>query len=92
MDLKDIRKDIDSIDNQILELLEKRFSLMPSVIDYKIKNNLDIFDSAREKEILKNKIFSAKNFSIDEKFITEIYQLIMDQSKKIQRDYLKKLS
>lgn len=92
MDLKDIRKDIDSIDNQILELLEKRFSLMPSVIDYKIKNNLDIFDSAREKEILKNKISTAKNFSIDEKFITEIYQLIMDQSKKIQRDYLKKLS
>jgi len=92
MDLKDIRKDIDSIDNQILELLEKRLSLMPSVIDYKIKNNLDIFDSAREKEILKNKISTAKNFSMDEKFITEIYQLIMDQSKKIQRDYLKKLS
>lgn len=92
MHLKEIRTKIDELDNKILRLLKERFTLMPEVINYKIQNNLEIFDESREQEVLKNKVSAAKEFSMDEKFVTEIYQLIMDQSKEIQKNYLKNLS
>jgi chorismate mutase len=38
-DIKEIRNEIDIIDNQIIELLAKRLSLMPQVIKYKKENN-----------------------------------------------------
>ena len=56
MKLQKIRENIDIIDGEILSLLQKRFSLMPGVIDYKIKNNLEIFDESLEQEVLENKI------------------------------------
>lgn len=50
MNIKYIRKIIDSIDEQIFELLEKRNELVDIISEYKEKNNLPIFDAVREKE------------------------------------------
>lgn len=51
-DLKEIRKEIDSIDTQIASLFEQRMQLSKEVAEYKIASGLSITDSNRESEIV----------------------------------------
>lgn len=52
MDLNELRDEINEIDEQILRLFEKRMGIAREVALYKIKHGLDVFQSAREKEII----------------------------------------
>lgn len=47
-----LRKDIDDIDQKILELLNKRGKIVKVIGDYKKKNNLEIFQPGREKDVI----------------------------------------
>ncbi len=52
MELKDIRKQIDEIDKELLQLFLKRMSISDEVAAYKQKNQLPTFQPEREKQIL----------------------------------------
>ena len=89
MDLKNIRKKIDNIDDEILLLLSARMALMESVVEYKAKNDISIFDAKREVEILQNKIQDADEKGLGEDFVRQLFQLIMNESKNVQDDIIK---
>jgi monofunctional chorismate mutase len=76
-ELKNLRKEIDAIDDEIIKLLEKRFELISLIKKIKSENNLEVFDQERENEIL-NKISNANT--------KELYQELLRISKKIQKD------
>ena len=52
MDLKDYRKEIDAIDDQLVQLFGKRMDIAAKIADYKKENNLPILVPAREREKL----------------------------------------
>lgn len=52
MELNELRKEIDTINTQILELFIKRMTLAKGVADYKKAHNLPVFQKGREDEIL----------------------------------------
>ena len=54
MELSEIRKDIDAIDEELVKLFCQRMALSAKVADYKKANNLPILVPAREREILKD--------------------------------------
>ena len=54
MDLSEIRRQIDDIDQQLVNLFCARMHLSAQVADYKKANNLPIFVPARERAILQN--------------------------------------
>ena len=51
--LKQLRDKIDELDNQIIELLEKRFKVTNKISTYKKGNNINVEDKNREQNILK---------------------------------------
>ena len=53
MDLNDIRKEINRVDDQLVKLFVERMELASQVAAYKRENNMPIFVPAREREILK---------------------------------------
>ena len=53
MELSEIREKINETDKQIEELFVSRMALCLDVAEYKIKNNMQVFQSGREKEIIK---------------------------------------
>ena len=53
MELTDIRKEIDAVDEKLVELFSQRMALAQQVADYKKENNLPIYVPAREREKLK---------------------------------------
>ena len=52
MDLKELRNQIDDIDEQLVDLFTKRMHIASQVAAYKKENNLPIYVPAREREIL----------------------------------------
>lgn len=52
MDLSDIRKEINQVDEEILKLFIQRMRLSEQVAQYKMEHGLPILNKAREREIL----------------------------------------
>ncbi len=79
-ELKKLRLEIDIIDDEIMNLLNKRLSVVSKVSKVKKRNNLSVLDSNREMEVL-NKLsgFKYSNELID------IYKYIMKVSKEMQK-------
>ncbi len=51
-DMKDLRKEIDTIDDQMLSLFQKRMALAEQVADAKMQAGLPILDRTRQRDIL----------------------------------------
>ena len=86
--LEELRKAIDGIDSVICDLLRTRKELVLKVAEYKRINEMPVLDSKREEEKLES-LKKRANDDIEEEYIIKIFQNIMDESKKIQNDYLK---
>lgn len=82
MNLDEIRKKIDTIDNKILELLKQRFEL--SLATRKLKSKTEDLD--RESQIYRQLQILAKEKYLPEKFVFELFELIITESKKRQNE------
>lgn len=82
MELSALRNEIDLIDNQIIELLDRRFDLSSEIGKEKKQLNMNINDTSREDFILNKIIHVNSNYTNE---ISEIYKEIFVQSKRIQK-------
>jgi len=78
--IKNIRKKIDSIDRKTVKLLLRRMELSKRISDQK----KEITDSKREEIVFKNITEQSKG-KLTEKFLKNIFSLIIEESKKIQQ-------
>ncbi|MBN1157318.1 chorismate mutase [Candidatus Woesearchaeota archaeon] len=85
MKIDELRKDIDRIDDTIIELLATRNAVSREIGRLKKKEGKDITDKQREIEIIKRLKEKAKEQDLDDMFIDEIYRIIMSKSKEEQR-------
>lgn len=81
--LEELREKLDTIDNQIVSLYEKRMEVCARVADYKIETGKKVFDRAREKEKLAAVAGKAAN-EFHRKGITELFEQLMSMSRKLQ--------
>lgn len=82
-DLKEIRKDIDKVDNEIIRLYKERMGYTTEVANYKIKNNKPVFDKEREDQKL-SYLSSFAHDDFERQGILELFELIMSTSRKKQ--------
>lgn len=85
MDLKDIREEIDSIDNQIVELFIKRMNCSENVARYKIANNMPVFNGEREQAIIDRVTQNAGRYSDCTRML---FEDIMQISRGLQHDLI----
>ena len=83
-DLNECRKRIDEIDDTLIALFEERMEIATSVADYKIKNNLPIFNKERENQVIEKNLSKIKNKDI-KKYGEKMLHCLMDLSKDHQR-------
>jgi len=63
--LEDYRREIDSIDRELIALFEKRMNVAIKVGEYKKERNLPIFNAKREDEVIEKniKLLNNKEYS-----------------------------
>lgn len=83
MDLTRLRKDIDEIDRQLVELYEQRMDICKRVAEYKIENHKPVFDKQRETEKLQ-KVCGLARKEENRKGVEELFTQLMSLSRKLQ--------
>lgn len=89
MDLQQIRKEIDRIDGQIVELLEQRMQRCRDVAEFKISTGKQVLDRARELEKIKAVRSLAKS-EFNQRAVEDIFVQVMAISRKLQYQLLAK--
>ena len=82
-DLSVTRKEIDDVDKQIVELIEKRMDLALEVARYKMSTGKPIYDRERELQKLE-KLGSMASSEFNAKGIQELFMQIMSVSRRYQ--------
>lgn len=90
MDLSNIREQIDDIDNQLVALFTKRMKTVGKVAEYKKQNNMPVFHSGREREIL-NRISLLVDDDM-EVYARMLYNTLFDISRSYQTKRISELS
>lgn len=83
-EIVELREEIDDIDRRIIRLLCKRFAVVGRIARAKKALGVAIEDVEREKDVLKNCRGEAEG-ALDDDFLEKFIELILEQSKKIQR-------
>lgn len=83
MDLKELRKQINEIDDEILSLYLKRMNISKQIGQYKKEHNIPIYDQKREEELINNLLNKIDNNELKENY-KKIIQLILIESKNQQ--------
>ena len=87
--LLELRGKLDVIDEQIVDLYERRMEICEQVGEIKIEAGRKVFDKQREKEKLATVSAKAKN-EFHKKGVTELFELLMSVSRKAQYQLLTK--
>lgn len=85
--LEQCRNEIDEIDQQLIQLFEKRMNVAKDVVSYKIANDLQIFQPDREKAVIEKNVARINNPQL-KKYGHKFIQEMMNLSKDYQADFL----
>ena len=81
MDLLDLRKEIDKIDEQLIPLLLKRMNISQQVAKYKVERGIPVLNAEREQQILEN---VAEKCGEQGDTIKTVFSATMDASRALQ--------
>ena len=86
--LKLMRNKIDDIDNKILELLFERLNISKEIARFKRDNNMPVLQTGRYDEILRKKIIQAENLGLNPTYISDILEVIHEESVRTQLELI----
>lgn len=86
MNLEELRKEIDKVDDELIALIEKRMDIATDIAKYKKENNLPVLNSKREREKLND--ISLKSRQDVESYMRVLYSLLFELSRSHQNRIL----
>ena len=84
-DLNHFRKELDTLDKELIKVLEKRLKVVKAIGKYKSKNDLKPLDKKRWKKVLDSRIKLGKKVGLSSTFIKDIFNSIHKYSLSLQR-------
>jgi chorismate mutase len=84
LDIKDIREQIDLLDDQLLEIFNQRAALALEIGIRKAEQGLAIFDPDRERLIF-DRMKHANPGPLDDGAILRLFERVIDESRRLER-------
>lgn len=81
--MEKLREEIDIIDKNMQNLFIERMQIVKKIAEYKLENQLPVFDLDREKEIIKKNIDEVSNYDFLDLY-EDFFKKILELSKKYQ--------
>jgi len=78
--LEEYRSEIDKLDAELIEILAQRFKIVDEIGEYKLNNNIAIFQLKRWSNILKDRLENGHSQGINRRFLKKILQLVHKES------------
>jgi chorismate mutase len=84
-EIKQLRKKVDTIDEQLLELLCQRAQICRSIGSIKKVCGLPVYDAGREKELYQSIKIKAEQLCLDPSHVEAIYREIVNMCSAVQQ-------
>lgn len=85
-----LRKQIDELDNQLMELLAKRMRVCREIGQYKKEHNMTVLQTGRYNEILEKRGAQGSLCGMDSKFIKDVFEAVHEESVRQQIEIINK--
>ena len=82
--LKLLRKQIDLLDDELMDVLGKRMRISEKIGHYKKENNITIFQNVRWNEIVGKRLVQGHEKNMSEEFVDKVFRAIHQESIKKQ--------
>ena len=89
--LETLRDQIDSIDQQMLELLSQRMNVVEEIGRYKSENEVKILQLRRWEKIISTRVKLGKTLGLSEDFVKKLLQLVHKESIQKQTEVMNKI-
>ena len=86
--IHELRKQIDELDNSLMELLAKRMRVCREIGQYKKEHNMTILQTVRYNEILDKRGAQGSLCGMDSEFVKEIFEHIHEESVRQQMEII----
>ena len=90
--LKELRKKIDQIDQDILEAMGARMQVAEEIALHKKDHNITILQTGRYDELMKDRMEKGKKYLLQPEFVKALYEQIHENSIKRQTEIMNKES
>lgn len=80
------RKQIDTLDEELLHILSKRIHIVKKIGRYKKENHMPPLDARRWQEVLETKLLQADVLGLSKSFIMKLYTVIHDYALEIEEN------
>ena len=87
-DLVDLRRQIDDLDNTLLEILAKRMRVSQAIGTYKKEHGITVLQTGRYNEILEKRIMNGEKLGMSHEFMRTILEAIHEESVRVQIDLM----
>jgi chorismate mutase len=87
--LQDLRRALDHLDDQMLDVLQERFSIVDQIGAHKRAHHLSVFQSDRWKEVMDSRTEKGIKKNLSEKFMKELLYCVHEESVKRQERQLR---
>mgnify|MGYP002512467436 CR=1 FL=1 len=87
--LTTLRKQIDSTDNELLELLAKRMKISREIGIYKKEHNMQVLQTGRYDEIMQKRIIMGERLGMSADFIRKYLEAVHEESVRVQMEVIK---
>jgi chorismate mutase len=84
-----LRRQIDELDDSLLELLARRMRISNEIGTYKKEHNMPILQAQRYDEILQNRVSQAEKMGMDGEFMKTVLVAIHEESVRHQQEIMK---
>ena len=88
--ISQLRKQIDDLDNQLMELLAKRMRVCREIGQYKKEHNMTVLQAARYNEILEKRGAQGALCGMDAQFVAKVFEGIHEESVRQQIEIINK--
>lgn len=85
-----LRKQIDELDNQLMDLLTKRMRVSREIATYKKEHNMAVVQTGRYSEILEKRAAQGLLCGMDAEFVKKVFEAIHEESVRQQTELINK--
>lgn len=87
--LAELRRQIDSVDNQLIDLLSRRMRISREIGRHKKHHNMPVLQAARYDDILRRRSQQAAELGVDPRFVETVLQAIHEESVREQMEIMR---
>ena len=88
--ISQLRKQIDELDNQLMDLLAKRMRVCREIGQYKKEHNMTVLQANRYNEILNKRGAQGSLCGMDPEFVAHVFENIHEESVRQQIEIINK--